>query len=87
MEEGKMLDRNELVEFIAGIAFVDASGLTDEDSLFAGGLIDSVSLLELIAFVESRCDMKIPALDISLANWDSVPSILSYIGTRLESDD
>lgn len=65
---------------------VNAVELNDETALFSSGLIDSLSVMDLVCFVEERIHLTVPATDITLDNFDSVSRIVRYVSalTRLE---
>jgi acyl carrier protein len=49
-----------------------------ETELFSTGTLDSVSMLNLIAFVEERAGFEIRAEDVTLENFDSAARILRF---------
>jgi acyl carrier protein len=51
-------------------------GVDDDTGLFSGGLIDSLSVIELISFVEAEIGLSIPPADITLENFDSINRIV-----------
>lgn len=53
-------------------------GLGDDAGLFSGGLIDSLSVMDLVNFVETEIGCRIPPADIALENFDSVERIVRY---------
>jgi acyl carrier protein len=71
-----------LIGFIRGELGYDAP-LDADTSLFRSGLIDSFALVSLIAFVESECGFDVRPGEVTMANWDTVRSILAYVDTRM----
>jgi acyl carrier protein len=60
----------------------DRSGISDFDAetpLFSGGLLDSMAVLELTAFVERKAGVKFAVSDVILDNLDSVNRILAFV--------
>jgi acyl carrier protein len=55
------------------------------DPLIGNGLLDSLSLLEFVAFLERRFKIKIPGNDIVPENVESLSAITSYLRSRLQS--
>jgi len=53
-------------------------GLDDDTGLFSGGLIDSLSVIELVSFVEGEIGCAIPPADITLENFDSINRIVRF---------
>lgn len=71
--------RQELVAHFGVKAPVD-----DDAKLFSGGLIDSLSVMDLVFFVEAELGCSIPPADINLINFDSVSSIVRFAGELTE---
>ena len=61
----------------------DRQALGDDESLLDAGLIDSMGILELVAFLESRFDLRVADGDIVPANMDSIRSIAAYVRGKL----
>jgi acyl carrier protein len=55
--------------------------LADDTGLFSGGLIDSLSVMDLVGFVEETIGYPIPPTEITFENFDSIESIVRYAGT------
>lgn len=53
--------------------------ITIEDDLLNSGLIDSLGIMRLIAFIENEFDLKIPPQDMVIENFMSVEAIVAYI--------
>ena len=54
-----------------------------ETELFSTGALDSVSLLNLIAFIEESAGFEIRAEDVTLENFDSAARILRFAEAHL----
>ena len=52
--------------------------LDDDTKLFSSGLIDSLSVMDLVCFVEGEIGCAIPPAEITLENFDSVNHILRF---------
>ena len=61
--------------------------LAGDASLTQTGVLDSMGVLELIAFLEERFCLQVPDEDTLPANLDSVDSIVAYVGRRLSGGD
>jgi acyl carrier protein len=53
----------------------------DEDLLLSG-LLDSLSVMRLVAWLEKQCSFSIPARDIILEHFGSLNQIRSYLENR-----
>ena len=56
--------------------------LTDRASLLDSGILDSLSLLQLVVFLEERFGISVGAADLLPENFDSINSIGAYLRTR-----
>ncbi len=63
--------------------------LDDNAGLFSTGVIDSLSVMDLVCFVEGQIGQAVPATDITLENFDSIARIVAYArtltGTEMDS--
>lgn len=57
----------------------DRPAPADGDSLLEAGLIDSMGILELVAFLEQRFALAVADSEIVPANMDSIAAIASYV--------
>lgn len=75
-----MSDRKEAVRKILQDSLkVDTSALSDSDSIFSAGLIDSFALLELITLLESQFNIRISASDATIENLDTIDGITALV--------
>lgn len=61
----------------------DRTSLSDTESLIDAGLIDSTGILELVAFLEERFNIKIADADLVPENFDSIHRIVAYVSRVL----
>lgn len=59
--------------------------LADTEPLFSSGLLDSFAVTRLMIFLEDRFDIRIPAGEVTLANFDSVEACAAEVSRRLRS--
>ncbi|WZO99802.1 acyl carrier protein [Isosphaeraceae bacterium EP7] len=60
----------------------DPSELTDETPLITGGILDSISTLKLVVFLEERFDVVVEAHEAGVENLDSVAQIVGLIDSK-----
>lgn len=58
---------------------VKKAGFTDDTKLFSEGLLDSLSVMELVSFVESETGCVIAPTEIVLENFDTIERIVSFV--------
>lgn len=56
--------------------------LTDATPLITGGILDSISTLKLVAFLEDRFQVTVEAHEAGVDNLDSVGQIARLIGLK-----
>lgn len=69
----------EITEFIANGAKQRIESIAPEDRLLEDGIIDSLSLLDLVAFIERTYGFVVDEFDIDLETFGSVRSIAKYV--------
>jgi acyl carrier protein len=57
---------------------IDRNSLDDNTGLFSGGLIDSLSVMDLVCFVEGQIGKAITPTEITLENFDSIARIIAF---------
>ena len=58
---------------------IDTAELPMDAPLFSSGLIDSFSLVSLLAHIEQTCGFKIGSSDVNLDNFDSMARVHAYV--------
>jgi|JI7StandDraft_1071085.scaffolds.fasta_scaffold329682_2 acyl carrier protein len=61
------------------LSIEDAFG--DDDALFSSGMLDSVAMMNLIAFLEEKTGSDVRPADVTLDNFDTLTRIISYAAT------
>ena len=56
--------------------------LIPEDDLLGSGLVDSMGMMSLIAFIENHFELKVPPQDMTIENFMTVEAIGNYLGQR-----
>ena len=62
---------------------VGLSSLGDEDDLIDSGVVDSLGIFQLIAFLEERFGIKIGDEEITPENFGTIAAIDRLVGARL----
>jgi acyl carrier protein len=60
-----------------------AESLDENESLIAGGVIDSTGILELVSFLESEFEIAIADEELVPDNLDSLAKIRAFVGRKL----
>jgi acyl carrier protein len=73
-----------ITTFIGNYLIKDTVSTLDEDASFLeDGLIDSVGVLELVAFLEETYGFRVEDEEINPANLDSVNKLVAYVQSKL----
>ena len=72
-----MTVRERLRRFIQDSFLVD--DFQDEDSFLATGMVDSLGLMQLVAFIESEFAMKVSDSELVPENFDSVACVAAFV--------
>lgn len=74
--------RGELHEHICNLRYLKPSELDGSTPLVTSHLIDSLDLLEVVAFVEARSGISVSPAELSAENWDSIDQILAFVASK-----
>jgi acyl carrier protein len=61
----------------------DPKNLTDDTELKESGILDSLSTLKLVTFLEEHFKIELEANDLDAGNLASVASIAQLVGTKI----
>ncbi|KGJ06227.1 Phosphopantetheine attachment site [Paracoccus halophilus] len=74
------LDRDNLVRYIQMELNIDEP-INGDTELFSTGMLDSVSMVGLISFIETKGGLHIQPGDVTLDNFDTIDAILAYVAS------
>jgi len=57
------------------------SELSEDTALFSSGLLDSLTVFDLVTFVETLAKHRVPPTAVTLENFDTIARILEFIAT------
>jgi acyl carrier protein len=74
-------------EFVVdNFLFGDGDDLTNTDSFLESGIIDSIGVLELVGFLESRYLLQVEDHEFVPANLDSVDRVVRFVTDKLQAN-
>ena len=81
MNETREQRRQDLLHFLRGIqkAGLPVEGLSDTDRLVASGLIDSLAILQIVSYLETKYDIDFSVRGVSPEELGSIGGILDVI--------
>lgn len=56
--------------------------ISDDDDLLGSGIIDSMGIMKLVAFLENEANVKIPPGEIVIENFMTLNAIRQYLKTK-----
>lgn len=59
--------------------------LADDTELLISGLLDSIAVTQVVATIETCLRREVPALDITIDNFETMQAMFNYIAARMES--
>ncbi|MEW4924163.1 acyl carrier protein [Algibacter sp. 2305UL17-15] len=69
-----------LIVFLKSEILEDTSiEINGEDQLLSSGLVDSLGLMRIVRYIEKHSGITVPFEDITLENFMSVDSIVTYV--------
>ena len=71
------LTPDRLIQFLRDTLLLDGE-LTPESALFTSGALDSVAMMNLIAFVEEQAAIRVQAEQVTLENFDTPGRIAAF---------
>lgn len=82
MEKEEVLKR--VRNFISEEFLSDGQEIADDESLFASGIIDSLGMIKLTAFVEEAFGMPVNASEVTMDNFGSIEEIAKRVTSKME---
>lgn len=74
---------NALAEFVRNeLLHGRKVALTSEADLLSAGIVDSLGILRLVAFIEERFGVKVPDEDVVFENFQSLQAMATYVSAR-----
>ena len=74
---------NALTEFVRNeLLHGRKVALTDDADLLSAGIVDSLGILRLVAFIEERFGVKVPDEDVVFENFQSIRAMADYVSQR-----
>lgn len=75
---------NTIIAYIANTLASESldDNLEAEDDLLGSGILDSMGMMKLIAFIENEYDLKVAPDEMVIENFMTVENIVEYINTK-----
>lgn len=53
--------------------------LTEDEDLLSSGILDSLAILQLVAFIDEQFGIEVPDQDVVYENFNSIQSLIGYL--------
>ena len=77
-----MADRGLILKSIQAVAENKTTAPLDDESLFDSGMLDSFTLTDLAAELETNFGIKIPDADLTPRKFDTIDKIDAYVSAK-----
>jgi acyl carrier protein len=71
--------QTQLIHKIEEFSGARLEGFTAEDKFFSTGLVDSMTIVEIITFVEEYWNIRVDPTDLSVDNFDSINAMTAFV--------
>jgi acyl carrier protein len=72
-----------LIDYIKGEIMRNRNAkLNDDEDLLSAGILDSLGILQLVAYVEKTFGIQIPDEEVVYENFNSINALASYLGQK-----
>lgn len=78
-----MITKDEIKKYITTTLLEGRSdAIAQDQDLLMTGILDSMNVMKLAAYLEEKCDFAIPAHDIVLENFSTIEQMHAYLTGR-----
>jgi len=81
------LTRARLADYLQERFSLSVHDMDDDEPLFSSGLLDSINIIEVVAYVEEETGKTATAEDLTFDNFDSMQRILRFAGELASRPD
>jgi acyl carrier protein len=75
--------RNQIRAFVRRrFPLAASAGIKDEDSLLESGIVDSLGILDLVAFLEKTYGIRVGDEELNPENFGSIASVARFVATK-----
>jgi acyl carrier protein len=61
---------------------IEGSGCSEEDELLLSGVVDSISIMRLVGFIEEEFEVAVSPEDVTIERFRSVATIADFVAGR-----
>ena len=69
-----------LIEFVKNEVMRNKNAkLNEDEDLLSAGILDSLAILQLVAYIEDQFGIKVPDEDVVFENFQSINALVAYL--------
>ena len=76
---------NTLIRFVEDEILRGMATISSEEDLLLSGLVDSIGVMRLVAFIEETFEIQVPPEDVTIESFSTVDAISSYVAGRQQT--
>ena len=76
--------KDELCRYVSNELLEDDESIAPNENLLADGMVDSMGMLRLVAFIDDMWGVQVPPEDFTIDNFKTVAAIEAYLKSRLD---
>jgi acyl carrier protein len=69
--------------FLSTFPAVKAKNLGIDDSLFDGGVLDSMGMIEVVLFMKSEFGLDVDGSDLRVENFNTIRAVSEFVSSRV----
>tara|TARA_R110000787_G_scaffold63679_3_gene143360 strand:- start:96054 stop:96323 length:270 start_codon:yes stop_codon:yes gene_type:complete len=76
---------DDIRRFLADECYVNLDDINDDTLLFTSGLLGSLDMIDLSAYIEEKYGIDVSDAEVSIEHFDSVQMIVAYVDARRQA--
>lgn len=79
--------REALRQYISDELLDEEAPVEDDENLLADGMVDSLGMVRLVAFIEESCGIRVPPEDFIIENFRTIETLDTYLCREVDHQD
>jgi acyl carrier protein len=79
--------KKKILDFVCKMTFTDQNNINNETLLFEEGIFDSMSMINLISYLEEDFSIKVYDSELDAENFESIDAIASFLEGKLKASE
>ena len=79
--------REALRQYVSEELLEEEAPVEDDENLLADGMVDSLGMLRLVAFIEESCGIRVPPQDFTIENFRTIETLDAYLSHNVDHPD